>query len=603
MSHSRRKTLPSGVRHRRRVAEQSPTAVLDPPAQAAETAAGSARRAVVHSAFAEATADRKPGRLLVQLIRAGWSDNGVYYPAAVLKRDGAQAWPQGTHLFVDHAPDDDDQRFPVGSLKNLAAWQTSDARWDETRQALVAEVQTYALWREAVDDWARSGAIGLSIRAWVTANHGEAEGRDGLVVEEINAGRSVDFVTRPAAGGRVLAVLESTRPVGEARNIGAWLESRLHLALTQLGDDMYGNGRLTREERIVLSSAIGDALRAYTVRVEADAPQLYRRDLWDDPDGDAVSESAPVSETPVSQMSARLDRALRDRFGGDDKMPVVVDFDPAEQTVWFTVHDRDGSRSWRHRYMADDGGLRLADGDPTEVVARTVWEPVTSAAAESAPNPEPVLPPNAEPLGEAVAAATPAGEPASPSNTPEGNLPDHTEKEEGVVPDTETTTPAAAVEQQPDPTADLRRQITEAQAAAATAARERDEARQQAARYEAVEQARAATQRILDTADSLPAGMRALLAREAVVDPPLTDALGFDEATFTSTLQARVNAVVEALAVDADTAGAGRVVGVGAATTVDPGRAETDRKAMAESYLARGMSEKAAKLAAAGRPI
>jgi hypothetical protein len=46
---------------------------------------------------------------------------------------------------------------------------------------------------------------------------------------------------------------------------------------------MYGDGRLTREERITLSGGIGDALAAFTSRVEADAPQLYERDPWADP--------------------------------------------------------------------------------------------------------------------------------------------------------------------------------------------------------------------------------------------------------------------------------------------------------------------------------
>ncbi|MBM0235956.1 hypothetical protein JNW88_00440 [Micromonospora sp. ATA32] len=202
----------------------------------------------------------------------------------MLRRDGPAAWPKGTLAFVDHATDEEDDARPAGSIKNLAAALTTDARWDEREQALMAEVRLFAPWREPITDMAEH--IGMSIRAWVYGEHGEADGRHGFIVSGIPEGRSVDFVTTPAAGGGIVSVLESVgaRALSEARNVGAWLESRLHLALTQLGDDMYGQGRLTRDERITLSSAIGDALQAWTARVEQDAPQLFQRDLWDDPE-------------------------------------------------------------------------------------------------------------------------------------------------------------------------------------------------------------------------------------------------------------------------------------------------------------------------------
>jgi hypothetical protein len=238
----------------------------------------------------------RPGRLLVQLIQAGWSLNGRYYPSEVLRRDGPNAWPAGTQCFIDHATEAEDEARPAGSIRNLAATLTQNAYWDDKRQALLAEVRLFAPWREAITDMADS--IGMSIRAWVYGEHGEQGGRSGLIVSGIPEGRSVDFVTTPAAGGAILSVLESVTPAAEARNVGAWLESRLHLALTQLGDDMYGQGRLTRDERITLSSAIGDALTSYTARVEADAPQLYKRDLWDEPEPAPAETAETRAPTP-----------------------------------------------------------------------------------------------------------------------------------------------------------------------------------------------------------------------------------------------------------------------------------------------------------------
>ena len=284
----------------------------------AESVAAPERTTIAEASVAEAT---KPGRLLVRHIRAGWSLNSNYYPAEVLKRDGAKAWPKGTQLFIDHATDDEDYDRPAGSVKNLAAIQTEDARWDEASQSLAAEVRLLEPWRGPLTDMANAEAeegipvIGMSIRAYVTAEHGEREGRTGNIVTSIEQGRSVDFVTKPAAGGAILAVLESLQAgkVAEARSVGSWLEARLHLALTQLADEMYGDGRLTRAERITLSSAIGDGLQAWTARVEADAPQLFQRDPWADaPDMEMAADEALADDT-----RARLQRAVAVAHGDE----------------------------------------------------------------------------------------------------------------------------------------------------------------------------------------------------------------------------------------------------------------------------------------------
>lgn len=284
----------------------------DPPPRllslAGMSESASARAEVCEVGAVEARSSR-PGRMQIQLIRAGWSVNGRYYPAAVLRRDGPQAFPSGTQAFIDHATDDEDAERPAGSLTRLAAVQTTDARWDQDRNALVAEVRLFQPWREQLTDMAEH--IGMSIRAWVMGEHGEAEGRQGMIVSELAEGRSVDFVTRPAAGGAILSVLEDARPqlAEEARNVGGWLESRIHLAFTQLGDDLYGHGRLSRDERIALSQAIGDALQAWTSRVEADAPQLFERDLYDEPSPaeqpaeettDPSGDTGPVDASPAA---------------------------------------------------------------------------------------------------------------------------------------------------------------------------------------------------------------------------------------------------------------------------------------------------------------
>jgi hypothetical protein len=224
--------------------------------------------------------------MTVHYIRAGWSLNGRYYPANVLRTEGVKAATPGTLLYIDHATDDEEMARPSGSVTKLAAVQEGDAWWDEAAQAVAANVRLFRPWRESLVDMADT--IGLSVRAWITAESGEADGRRGPIVQSIEGYKSVDFVTVPAAGGKIISVYEAL--ADEARNTGAWLESRIHAEFTRLADRMYGEGFMSREERITLSGAIGDALAAFVIRVETDAPQLFTRDPFAEPGAAAAAE-------------------------------------------------------------------------------------------------------------------------------------------------------------------------------------------------------------------------------------------------------------------------------------------------------------------------
>lgn len=241
-------------------------------------------------------------RRRIQLIDAGWSKNGRYYsPQVLAEAAAAGVYKASTAMFIDHPTATEKAERPERSVKDLAARLTTDAVYKDG--ALVAEATLLGPWVPFINEVADQ--IGVSIRAAGTVEYGEADGREGLIVTEITEGISVDFVTDPAAGGRVLELIESAREqaLAEARNIGGWLESRLHAGFTEIADDMYGNGRLSRDERMCLSSAVGEALEAFVRRVEADHPQLYQRDLWQgppEPEGgeEEMAEAAPAVEQP-----------------------------------------------------------------------------------------------------------------------------------------------------------------------------------------------------------------------------------------------------------------------------------------------------------------
>jgi predicted RecA/RadA family phage recombinase len=340
-----------------------------------------------------------------------WGSSG-YYPRKVLERDGPTAWPAGTLMYLDHPTPTEEAERPERSVRDLAARTTTAPVYEG--DGLYADIEVFAHAAPLVE--ALAATIGLSVRGEGTATFGEVAGRQGMIIESLDRGYSVDFVTRAGAGGALVSLLESARAAGvrvrEDRNVGAWIESRLHLGLTQLGDNMYGNGYLSRDERITLSSAVGDALQAFTARVEADAPQLFQRDLYDGPpDADDPAGATAVSEASSEDIRRVLDDLLHDAYPtGQNGYLWVRDYDADRHLVWFDVNpDDDGDcGTYEQSYAIGDNGQLSLTGTRTEVVARTVYSPVTPDTEDVA---EAHRPPATAP------APTPAAPPASTSTT------------------------------------------------------------------------------------------------------------------------------------------------------------------------------------------
>jgi hypothetical protein len=253
--------------------------------------------------LAEAVRGQQPSgrRMRIKLISAGWGSSGYYSPKVLAEAAKAGVFPAGLHQYLDHPSLSESVDRPERSVKDLAAVLTTPASYSD--DALWAEAQVFGPFQQLLAE--QRDAIGVSIRAAGTAEPGEAEGRRGMIITSLTEGISVDFVTHAGRGGAIVELLESARTqLREAASIGSWVESRIHLSFTQLADDLYGRGGLTRPERIALSSAIGDGLASFVSAVDQNAPQLYQRALWDDapePDADdMVSEShrPPVGAPP-----------------------------------------------------------------------------------------------------------------------------------------------------------------------------------------------------------------------------------------------------------------------------------------------------------------
>ncbi|WP_285240070.1 hypothetical protein [Pseudarthrobacter sp. MEB009] len=241
-------------------------------------------------------------RTEITLITPGWGSSGYYSREMLEQAAKDRVFPAKTQQHIDHDGDGG-----VGSVATLAAALAEDARWEpdwvdpdnpgEEPGRLVAENRVFSHKREMLAEI--KDVIGTSIAAAAEISYGEANGRKGQIIERLIPAvtNRVDYVTHAGRGGRISEVLEAAK-VKEARNVGMWLEARMHSMFTNISDEMFGDGRLTREERITLSSALGDALTSFTANVEANAPQLFQRDLWEDPTPTAAEEAAPTDSAP-----------------------------------------------------------------------------------------------------------------------------------------------------------------------------------------------------------------------------------------------------------------------------------------------------------------
>jgi len=147
----------------------------------------------------------------IKVIQPGWGSSG-YYGAEMLKRDGPKVFTSGTHCYWDHPSASQESDRPERSLRDLAGVLASDAEWKDNGihgPGLYASAKVFEPYVSAAKELGPH--IGMSIRASGVASEGEADGESGLIIEEITDAASVDFVTMPGAGGKVLELFESYR--------------------------------------------------------------------------------------------------------------------------------------------------------------------------------------------------------------------------------------------------------------------------------------------------------------------------------------------------------------------------------------------------------
>ena len=180
-------------------------------------------------------ADKAVGKYPVKVIQPGWGSSG-YYSEAVLE-SSAQLF-EGAQMFWNHPKSSDNYERPERDLRDLAGVLTN-VRYEGNNAngaGIYGDATVFEPFREALNEI--GPYIGVSIRAGGKVHEGEAEGRAGLLVEEINLVQSVDFVTRAGAGGKVLAQFaEAARsPYDTHENVNEEDSMNLEEALSNIGE-------------------------------------------------------------------------------------------------------------------------------------------------------------------------------------------------------------------------------------------------------------------------------------------------------------------------------------------------------------------------------
>lgn len=142
----------------------------------------------------------------IKVIQSGWGSSG-YYGSEMLKEYGPSVFAAGTKVFMNHPSASEDNDRPERDVHQLAGKLISDAIFME--DGLFADVQFYSHYAPIIKEMA--GDVGLSIHALGEAKLGEAEGREGPIIESLVADplTSVDVVTVAGAGGKFISLLES----------------------------------------------------------------------------------------------------------------------------------------------------------------------------------------------------------------------------------------------------------------------------------------------------------------------------------------------------------------------------------------------------------
>jgi len=205
----------------------------------------------------------------IRIIAGDVKGSSGYYPAEVVERDGPKAFPQGTHMHLDHQSFWDYFENPAGSLDDLAGVIDSTPVYEDG--GLYADARVFSKYAALLSEMAPY--IGISIRAAATSEPGVIDGEELDIITALIAGLTVDFVTHPGADGRIVEIFESKPELlPPGTKLVTHRETKTKIQPTKKVRKPMAD--LTEETATSLASAVQSLVTSMTAAAEAEAARV-----------------------------------------------------------------------------------------------------------------------------------------------------------------------------------------------------------------------------------------------------------------------------------------------------------------------------------------
>lgn len=231
--------------------------------------------------------DAKSGKFLIQIIEGDrWGSSG-YYPGQVIEKDGPRVFGVGTQMYLNHPSLTEEYDQPERRVEDLIGVISSTPVWDDGAKTLTAEATIFTHYAPMIKEI--MSAVGVSIRAYATAEEGEVEGRYGPIITGFISAESVDVVTKAGAGGAILSAIESAvgrKPAKkheEVKMAEANLSPEQATALTTAMQGLADELKLAREARNKKTEEVDPLAVAQEVTkavAEAGLPAVMHTDVF-----------------------------------------------------------------------------------------------------------------------------------------------------------------------------------------------------------------------------------------------------------------------------------------------------------------------------------
>lgn len=167
----------------------------------------------------------------VRIIESDVQGSSGFYSSEMLSEYGPKAFPARTLSHVDHPTLEEQESRPERSVLTLGGYTLSDPILES--DGLYVDMFFAGKAREVVENF--GDVIGLSIRASGDVEESE---RDGVTIREVKAihaspTNSIDLVTVPGAGGKVISALQESIKVSGTNSADKGKVS--HMDIEELG--------------------------------------------------------------------------------------------------------------------------------------------------------------------------------------------------------------------------------------------------------------------------------------------------------------------------------------------------------------------------------